>query len=245
MILAALSCNLLVETSRNAKSLPGPGAKAFGFTDEETFAGVSRIAQLTGSGSEAGNRFRALTTGLTRQGLADDLKGQGLDAVIKNIVDRGFTKEELTTFLGSTEAEAAFSVLRDREALRKRIGKIEKAQRDNLANQTIVNAIQDRVLAAGVLRRRAAAGRVLVQEEDAIRQNLADADQDAAFTFDREFAGAGRAFVNDQVRGFINVLNPSGGEQAMQQLIEETRQTNQLLQEQNSNLSGLVGTRQE
>ena len=60
-------------------------AKAFDFEDEELIGAVSRVAQVTGSGEQAGTRVRRLLAALARKGLADDLKGQGLDAVISNV----------------------------------------------------------------------------------------------------------------------------------------------------------------
>lgn len=47
-------------------------AKPLGLSDEEVFALVSRIAEVTGSGTEAGTRAEALFRSLARQGFADD-----------------------------------------------------------------------------------------------------------------------------------------------------------------------------
>lgn len=215
-------------------------AKSFGLSDEETFASVSRIAQVTGSGREAGNRLRSMLSSLSRQGVADQLKGQGIGAIVGSVSSQGFSEEQLTKYLGSSEAAQAYAVLSDSGALQKRIGEIADAQANNLANQTILNAIQDRNLGAGVFRRRGIAGRVLVQEEDAIAQNLGEADRDFAFQFDRQRFGAERAYMNDKVRGALSVFGPSDGEYALQMLVDETRQTNDILRSQ----SGAT-TRQE
>lgn len=221
-------------------SIAAESAKAFGLTDEETFAAVSRIAQTTGSGREAGTRLKRMLSSLSRQGLADQLQGQGLEAIIGNVGGRGLSQEGLTKFLGSSEAFQAYGVLRDTDALRTRIGEIQSAQDTNLAGQTIANAIEDPTLASTVLRRRGAAGRELVQQQDAISENLAKADRDEAFLWHRQNGyNRTRTAMDDWSEEQLDYwFGPSGGEQAMQQLIDETRRQTEVMQQS-------TGTRQE
>ncbi|MCO6044317.1 phage tail tape measure protein [Aeoliella sp. ICT_H6.2] len=223
-------------------AIASASAKKFGLTDEETFAAVSRIAQTTGSGSEAGTKFNAMLSSLSRQGLADELGGRGLEAIVGNVSDRGLTKEGLTKFLGSSEAAQGFDVLTNRDALRARIGEIKNAQATNLAGQTIGNAIQDRALASTVLRRRGAAGRELMQQEDAIAENLAAADRDAAYMYELRQGNRTRAAMNEWTGEKVDYwLGPSGGEEALQQLVEETRRQTDVMESNSSQTT----TRQE
>lgn len=146
-------------------------AKSFGLTDEELIAAISRVAQVRGSGSEAGSQVRQFFTGLTRQGLADELAGQGLPAILDAVAERATTEKELVEFLGSVEAKGAFEVLIDRRALLGRLAEVLDAQESQLANRTIRNAMGSDLITAGVDRRSGEAQRVLSRDSQAIEQN--------------------------------------------------------------------------
>lgn len=146
-------------------------AKGFEFSDEELTAAVSRTAEVVGSGSEAGNRVRRLLAALTREGLADKLKGQSLESVISHVQGLGLSQEEQVKFLGSVEASQAYDILTDRGALQKRIAEIEEAQSGGLADATIRNALGDNRTRAGIFARRGRARNLLSQDDQAVAQN--------------------------------------------------------------------------
>ena len=158
-------------------AISAANAKAFDFDDEELIGAVSRVAQVTGSGEQAGSRMRRLLAALARKGLADDLKGQGLDAVIANVQGRGLSEQEMIKFLGSVEAQQAFSILADREALSKRVGEIRQAQSSGLATRTIDNALGARRIRSGVLARAGTAAEALSRDEQAIATNAAVSEE--------------------------------------------------------------------
>lgn len=146
-------------------------AKGFGFSDEETIAAVSRIAQQTGSGSEAGTRLRRLLSALTRQGLADKMQGQSLSSVVSHVGGMGMSKAELTKYLGSVEAVQAYDILSNEAAFATRLQEVETAQQTGLAQQTVRNALQDDVIRGGVMARVGRARNALSQEQQGVAQN--------------------------------------------------------------------------
>ena len=231
-------------------AMSSAGAKKMGFSDEEAFAAISMLSQVTGSGQQAGTQFKALTSSFTHRGLADEMYGKGLEAVIKNIDSKGYNQKQLDEYFGSGEAANAFTVLRNIPAFRDRIGEINKAQSENLAGQVIASAVEDKVVGAGVLRRRKEAYRELAQEQGGVETNLADAERDAAYVYDLQHYGNGvRTWGNDKIRGTLDWVNPGAGTalgrdgelgSALQSLVDETRETNNLLRTQ-----GAPTTRQE
>lgn len=148
-------------------------AKSFGLTDEELIAGVSRIAQTTGSGSEAGTRMRRLLSALARQGVADKMSGQGLQAIIGSVSGQNMSTEELTKYLGSVEAVQAYDILRDSAGFGQRLSEIQAAQSGNLAGQTIENALQDESIRTSIFARRGRARNVLTKEQMAADESRA------------------------------------------------------------------------
>ncbi|WP_425397485.1 hypothetical protein [Aeoliella sp.] len=158
-------------------STVAPLAKKFGLSDEDVHAGVSRIAQTLGSGTEAGNAMRRLLSALARQGVADDLQGQGLEGVINFVKEQELSKAGLTKYLGSVEAAGAYDVLSDTDAFRTRLSEINAAQQNNLAGQTIRNAVEDPEIAAAIYRRRGEAVKELSARPQGIRENLSEGQQ--------------------------------------------------------------------
>lgn len=86
-------------------------AKPLGISDEEVFALVSRIAEVTGSGKEAGTRAEALFRSMAAQGFADDPRAAlrekigKSDAKIAKLQTR--LKSEERAFSGSKDSRAA------------------------------------------------------------------------------------------------------------------------------------------
>lgn len=143
--------DILIGVARAGKS----GAE-LGLSDEEVFSSVSRLAQITGSGAEAGTQANALFRSLTRQGFADAGRQQPLAATIRGISDQGLSPAALIEFFGRQEAAAAFQVLRDVGQLDQRTQEVSRAQLDDIAQQTIGIALDQPEIAIG---RRATAAR--------------------------------------------------------------------------------------
>lgn len=153
-------------------AIASASAKAFDLSDEELFAAISRVAQVTGSGSQAGTRINQLLSSLTRQGFADRLRGQGVFSVLDAVGAEATTSEELVKLLGSDEAVKAFDVLKDQGALRARLGEIQSAQTNLLAERTIDNALGIPLVRAAVTRRRGEAADILSRDETSTATNL-------------------------------------------------------------------------
>lgn len=143
-------------------------AKGFGLSDEELFAAVSRVAEVTGSGAEAGTLVNQLLQSGTRQGLADQLQGQGLASVIRQIGSQNTTQQGLVKFLGSSEALRAFDVLRDIGSFRERASEIETSQAEGLAKQAINNALRTDRVGSSVALRSGEAQNTISQDDNAV-----------------------------------------------------------------------------
>lgn len=177
-------------------ALASAPARAFQLTDEEMFAAVSRVAELTGSGSEAGTAVGSILSSLTQRGYADRLKGQGLAAVIAEIEAMGLDEKGAIDEFGDKNAYKAFSVLRDQAAFGRRVAEIQAAEASNLAQQTVNNALGSERIGAGVSLRAGQAQDELSQ--DAIAQNRARAEGAAArATADRRRSGSSE--INNRI----------------------------------------------
>jgi hypothetical protein len=105
-----------------------------GLSDAERFAAAQIVAQTTREPGQAGTQINALLSAVIRQGLAPELKGKGLSAILSTIEQRAPTEQAQLQFLGSTEAFSAFGALQSGQ-LAKTIGELQEADRRNLAAQ--------------------------------------------------------------------------------------------------------------
>lgn len=129
-------------------------AQAFKLTDEEVTAMVSRVAQVTGKGPESGQVVRAFLTTLIREGMADRMKGQGVEPIIDAINQMGLDDSSMVDFFGNDYAYKAFSQLKDKDALKKRIEMIKRAENTGFATKTAEMAMSFEQV-AGPVRERA------------------------------------------------------------------------------------------
>ena len=194
-----------------------PSATAFGLSDEELFAAVSRVAELTGSGSEAGSRVSRLLGSATRQGLADQLRGQGIGAIIEAIGSANTTEAELIKFLGSREASQAFGVLRDVQALGGRFQEIRAAQAGGLAGATIDNALGSDRVRATIAARAASAERQTLLDQTSTRELLADAESQGFSNLVRRSYGDLAGFAAETAFGAARLVPGVDAEMARNQ----------------------------
>lgn len=152
-------------------------AKQFDLTDEELIAAVSVVSQETGSGEQAGSNVRRLLTALAREGLADELSGQGLEAILKSVTNRNLSKADTIKLLGSVEAQKAFVSLTQGNVFSERLGDIQEAQSTNLASRTINNALNQTRIRSGVLSRAGEAAVVLSKDSQAVATNAAVSEE--------------------------------------------------------------------
>lgn len=152
-------------------------AKQFGLRDEELFGAISVIAEQIGSADTAATNLRQLLISSQRMGLADELRGQGLESIIRRVGREGTTDKDLLKFLGDTQAVLGYAQLKDVGALRQRIREIDAAQRSGLAERTIVNALGSDRIRAGQFRQSTENQGVLDRDREAVDELYADAAQ--------------------------------------------------------------------
>lgn len=154
-------------------------AKQLRLSDEEVFALVSRIAEVTGSGVEAGTRVNAIFRSFIKKGFADDpSKKQTLAQMLEDLRSRGLEPSGLIEFLGRQEAAQAFDVGQDVEAFQKRLQEIHAAQRDKLAEKVVESAFTLPDVAARRQVQAAKAEAQLALEEQALRRQRIDAESE-------------------------------------------------------------------
>jgi hypothetical protein len=143
IVAAAPATGVTAADIMEGASQAGAAAKTLGLSDEQLLAATSRVAEVTGSGSVAGTRVKALMESFTRKGIADKMHGKSFDQMIDFVKNKGLSKQGLQEFLGSSEAAAAFGQLQDTGALRQRTRDIEAGQAQDLAGRRIAEAVSD------------------------------------------------------------------------------------------------------
>lgn len=155
-------------------AISSSAAAAFGLRDEENLAAVSRVSEVTGNARVAGTRVSSLFTALARQGLADQLKGKGLREIIAAVDRLGLDEQGLIEFLGSDEAQKAFSILKNTSALDTRVAAIDQAAASGLAEKQIAIALNTRRIGSAVRQRRGEAQVVLSRDQQAADTSVVD-----------------------------------------------------------------------
>jgi hypothetical protein len=116
----------------------GKFGQQLGLSDEEVLAATSMVAQITGSGEEAGTATRALFKSLTKQGFGG--RGRGLSEILGGIEAKGETPQQLLKRFGRAEALQAFQIVQGGD-FAGRLAAIGAAERGDLAGQAIRTAL--------------------------------------------------------------------------------------------------------
>lgn len=185
-----------------------PTAKPLGLTDEELFAALGQAAERTGSASEAATQLRQLFSQLSRQGVADEAGGRGLNEIVR-VANQlaGETEQERTRFLGGTEAVGGLDALLDSRRLSSRQREITQAAAQRLADQTIANALSAERIQAVVARQAAEARDTIAIDDTAIDRLLSEAAEAEFRTRDREVFGDTIASIRSRGRQAVDFLD--------------------------------------
>jgi len=166
-----------------AAAFASSSAKKLGLTDEELFAAISRVSQVTGSATLAGTQVESLFTALLKNNFADEgKKGRPLFKVLEEINSLGKSEAGLIEFLGRKEAARGFSVLGgDVGAFIGRTREVDRSQQGRLAAETIANALRRPEIAATRLLQSGLAQKELATEEITIQEQASRARSDIIF----------------------------------------------------------------
>jgi hypothetical protein len=115
-------------------------AKELGISDEEVFALVSQISEVTGSGIKAGTQANSLFRSFVRKGYVDE-RSKSLEELLAELLGKNFKPSKLIEELGRQEAGQAFSIAKDIPAFRQRLAEIREAESSNLAGRVIESAL--------------------------------------------------------------------------------------------------------
>ena len=176
-------------------------AKKLGLTDEELFASVSRIGQVTGSASEAGKKAESLFVSLANLGFGDPGKQQPLFRTLEQINARGLLPSELKKSLGRKEAVKAFDILGgDIGQFTERTGEIKRAESSGVVIAAIKNALSQELIAAPRLSRAAAAQKELALSGQSSLQLAGQSRADLIFARRVE---QGDSLLGTQIKDFL------------------------------------------
>ena len=146
----------------------------------------------------SGTQLNSLFNAVIRQGLAPELKGRGIGAILTTIEKMAPTEQEQLKFLGSTEAFSAFGALRA-GPLAKTIGEMREADRRNVAAQ-------------------------LARDVSSVPEIRALVEQRQA-TFAKEFAFDRRSLAEAQFQAHLErgrAMDAAGGVPMLETLIRDT-----------------------